>query len=97
MLQWLAELHGLPKSIAVDNGSGFGGRALDAWAYQVDVKLSFIRSGKPVEKAYIESFNRKFRDECLNGHWFMSLRQAKSLIEDWRVEHNTERPNSALG
>lgn len=97
VLQRLAELRGLPKSITVDNGPEFAGRALDAWAYQVGVKLSFIRPGKPVENAYIESFNGKFRDECLNEHWFMSLRQAKSLIEDWRVEYNTERPHSALG
>jgi transposase InsO family protein len=88
----LAELRGLPKSITVDNGPELAGRALDAWAYQVGVKLSFIRPGKPVENACIESFNGKFRDECLNEHWFMSLRQAKSLIEDWRVEYNTERP-----
>ncbi|GLK96636.1 hypothetical protein GCM10008164_43790 [Achromobacter xylosoxidans] len=95
MLQRLAELHGLPKSITVDNGPEFAGRALDAWAYQVGVKLSFIRPGKAVENAYNESFNGKFRDECLNEHWFTSLRQAKSLIEDWRVEYNTERPHSA--
>ena len=94
VLQRLAELRGLPKSITVDNGPEF---AAGPWGYQVGVKLSFIRPGKPVENAYIESFNGKFRDECLNEHWFMSLRQAKSLIEDWRVEYNTERPHSALG
>ncbi len=86
----------LPRSITVDNGPEFAGRALDAWAYQAGVKLSFIRSGKPVENAYIESFNSKFRDECLNENWFLSLRQAKSLIEAWRIEY-TERPHSALG
>ena len=53
--------------------------------------LLFIRPSKPVENAYIKSFNDKLRDECLNEHWFLSLRQAKSLIEDWRVEYNTER------
>lgn len=97
VLQRLAELRGLPKSITVDNGPEFAGRGLDAWAYQVGVKLSFIRPGKPVENAYIESFIGKFRDECLNEHWFMSLRQAKFLIEDWRVDYDTERPYSALG
>lgn len=97
VLQRLAELRGLPKSITVENGPEFAGRALDAWAYQVGVKLSFIRPGKPVENAYIDSFNGKSRDECLNEHWFVSLRQAKSLIEDWRVEYNTERPHGALG
>lgn len=97
VLDRLAEMRGLPRSITVDNGPEFAGRALDAWAYQAGVKLSFIRPGKPVENAYIESFNGKFRDECLNEHWFLSLRQAKSLIEAWRVEYNTERPHSALG
>ena len=96
VLQRLAEMRGWPRSITVDNGPEFAGRALDAWAYLTGVKLSFIRPGKPVENAYIESFNGKFRDECLNEHWFLSLRQAKSLIEDWRVEYNTDRPHSAL-
>lgn len=59
--------------------------------------LSFIRPGKPVENAYIESFNGRFRDECLNEHWFVSMRHAKRLIEEWRVEYNTERPHSSLG
>lgn len=97
VLDRLAMMRGLPRSITVDNGPEFAGRALDAWAYQAGVKLSFIRPGKPVENAYIESFNGKFRDECLNEHWFLSLRQARSLIEAWRIEYNTERPHSSLG
>lgn len=76
VLQRLAEMSGLPRSITVDNGPEFAGRALDAWAYQAGVKLSFLRPGKPVENAYIESFDGKFRDECLNEHWFLSLQQA---------------------
>ncbi len=70
---------------------------LDAWAYEAGVTLSFIRPGKPVENAYIESFNGRFRDECLNEHWFVSMRHAKRLIEEWRIEYNTERPHSSLG
>lgn len=97
VLERIAVMRGLPRSITVDNGPEFAGKALDAWAYQAGVTLSFIRPGKPVENAYIESFNGKFRDECLNEHWFLSLRQAKSLIEAWRIEYNTERPHSALG
>jgi len=97
VLEKIAVMRGLPQSITVDNGPEFAGKALDAWAYQAGVTLSFIRPGKPVENAYIESFNGKFRDECLNEHWFLSLRQAKSLIEAWRIEYNTERPHSALG
>jgi len=61
------------------------------------VTLSFIRPGRPVENAYIESFNGRFRDECLNEHWFVSMRHAKRLIEEWRIEYNTERPHSSLG
>ena len=96
VLKRIAVMRGLPRSITVDNGPEFAGRALDAWAYQAGVTL-FIRPGKPVENAYIESFNGKFRDECLSEHWFLSLRQAKSLIEAWRIEYNTERPHSSLG
>lgn len=61
------------------------------------VRLSFIRPGKPVENAYIESFNGRFRDECLNEHWFLTLAHAKRVIESWRIEYNTERPHSSLG
>jgi putative transposase len=87
---------GLPQSIVVDNGPEFAGRALDAWAYGRGVTLRFIRPGKPVENAYIESFNGKFRDECLNEHWFISLADAKATIETWRVDYNTVRPHSSL-
>lgn len=61
---------------------------MDAWAYQRDVKLNFIRPGKPMENAYIESFNGRFKDECLNDNWFMSLQQARDIIEAWRVNYN---------
>ncbi len=87
---------GLPQSIVVDNGPEFAGRTLDAWAYARRVTLCFIRPGKPVENAYIESFNGKFRDECLNEHWFISLADAKAAIEAWRVDYNTVRPHSSL-
>ena len=70
---------------------------LHAWAYDAGVTLSFIRPGKPVENAYIESFNGRFKDECLNEHWFVSLRHARRLIEEWRMEYNTEQPHSSLG
>lgn len=93
----MADLRGLPASITVDHGPEFEGQVLDAWAYQRGVRLSFIRPGKPVENAYIESFNGKFRDECLNEHWFVTLAQARRVIETWRIEYNTERPHSSLG
>ena len=81
----------------MDHGLEFEGQVLDEWAYRHDVKLNFIRPGKPVENAYVESFNGRFRDECLNEHWFLSMAHAREVIERWRVEHNTERPHSSLG
>ena len=87
---------GLPQCIVVDNGPEFAGRTLDAWAYAHGVTLRFIRPGKPIENAYVESFNGKFRDECLNEHWFVSLADAKAAIEAWRVDYNTVRPHSSL-
>jgi putative transposase len=86
----------LPQSIVLDNGPEFAGRTLEAWAYAAHVTLCFIRPGKPIENAYVESFNGKFRDECLNEHWFVSLADAQQQIEAWRVDYNTVRPHSAL-
>lgn len=96
VLERLADLRGLPRSITVDHGPEFEGQALDAWAYKRAVRLAFIRPGKPVENAYVESFNGRFRDECLNEHWFVSMQHARSMIEAWRIEYNTERPHSSL-
>jgi putative transposase len=87
---------GLPQCIVVDNGPEFAGRTLDAWAYARGVTLRFIRPGKPIENAYVESFNGKFRDECLNEHWFVSLADAQVTIEAWRIDYNTVRPHSSL-
>jgi len=97
VLDRLAADGGLPESITVDNGPEFDGRVLDEWAYRNPVRLAFIRPGKPNENAYIESWNGKFRDECLIDHWFMSLRRARELITAWRDEYNTERTHSSLG
>jgi putative transposase len=97
VLDRLADIRGLPQSITVDNGPEFDNQVLDKWAYRSSVHLSFIRPGKPNENAYIESFNGKFRDECLNEHWFISLAHARSIIEAWRIEYNTERFHSSLG
>jgi putative transposase len=85
-----------PKAITVDHGTEFTSKALDEWAYRRGVALDFIRPGKPVENASIESFNGKFRDECLNEHWFLNLVDAKTTIEAWRVDYNTVRPHSSL-
>jgi putative transposase len=70
---------------------------LDEWAYRNRVRLAFIRPGKPIENAYIESFNGRLRDECLNEHWFTTMVHAREVIENWRVEYNTERTHSSLG
>lgn len=86
-----------PAAIVVDNGPEFISRALDQWAYARDVKLIHIQPGKPVQNAFIESFNGTFRDECLSQHWFTSLREARRIIEAWRLEYNTARPHSSLG
>ena len=97
VLERLADLRGLPLSITVDHGPEFEGQVLDEWAYRRGVSLNFIRPGKPVENAYVESFNGRFRDECLNEHWFLTLAHAREVIEQWRIEYNTERPHSSLG
>jgi putative transposase len=97
VLDRLADLRGLPEFITVGHGPEFEGQVLDAWAYENHVQLAFIRPGKPVENAYVESFNGKFRDECLNEHWFITMAQARRTIENWRQEYNEERPHSSLG
>ncbi len=81
ILEEVGSLHPLPEMVVTDNGPEFTSKALDQWAYQRKVKLHFIRPGKPVENAYVESFNGKFRDECLNSNWFASLLHAQALIE----------------
>ena len=97
VLERLVELHGLPHAIVCDNGPEFAGAALDQWSFRTGVKIAFIRPGKPVENAYIESFNGKLRDECLNENWFTSLKDAQEKIEAWRKEYNCDRPHSSLG
>jgi putative transposase len=82
---------GFPAAIRVDQGSEFVSRDLDLWAYQRGVTLDFSRPGKPTDNAFIESFNGKFRAECLNAHWFMSLDDARRKCEAWRRDYNEER------
>ena len=97
VLDHLAEVRGLPEVITVDNGPEFTSQALDEWAYRRGVKLDFIRPGKPMENAYVESFNGKFRDECLKENWFSTLQEAWQIIEAGRVDYNQVRPHSSLG
>ncbi len=86
-----------PRSITVDHGTEFQSRALDDWAYRRGVPLDFIRPGKPVENAFIESFNERLRDECVNVHQFASLAEAQMTIEAWRVDYNTHQPHRSRG
>lgn len=96
VLERLSETRGLPEAITIDNGPEFAGKALDEWAYRKGVKLNFIRLGKPIENAYAESFNGKLRDECLNTNWFLNLKHARDIIEEWRKDYNQVRPHSSL-
>ena len=86
-----------PARVVLDNGPECTSEAMDKWAYKHGVELAFIRPGKPVENCFVESFNGKFRDECLNLHWFVSLAEARRCIEAWRVDYNEVRPHSSLG
>jgi putative transposase len=85
-----------PRSITLDDGSEFTGRALEVWAIQHGVQLCFIRPGRPVENGFIESFNGRLRDECLNVEWFGSLHEARERLAEWRDHYNLQRPHSAL-
>jgi len=85
-----------PQAITVDKGGEFVSRAMDAWAYAHEVRLDFIRPGKPVENAFIESFNGKLRDECLNSHVFSSVVEAQVVLDAWREDYNLVRPHSSL-
>jgi putative transposase len=96
VLEELRVTRGLPRSIVLDNGPEFSGLALDQWAHRRSVVLDFITPGRPVENAYIESFNGRFRDECLNESWFVSLADARATIEAWRIDYNEARPHSGL-
>jgi putative transposase len=96
-LDGIKATRGLPKAIRVDNGSEFYSREMDSWAYRNGVQLDFIRPGKPVENAFIESFNGRLRDECLNANLFFSIEDARTKLEAWRVDYNTQRPHSSIG
>jgi putative transposase len=97
VLEQLSKTRGLPSEIVVDNGTEFTSRALLSWVKeQNNLKLNYIEPGKPIQNAFVESFNGKFRDECLNEQWFVSLREAKEKIERWREYYNSARPHSSL-
>jgi putative transposase len=97
VLERLASERPLPEEIVLDNGPELAGKALDQWAAEREVRLRFIDPGKPVQNAFVESFNGRLRDECLDQHWFHSLADAQRTVEAWRVDYNQQRPHSALG
>ncbi len=97
LLDAIATERGYPKTISVDNGTEFYSKAMDSWAYRHGVQLQFIRPGKPVENAFIESFNGRLRDELLNGELFMGLLDARQKLEAWRRDYNENRPHGSIG
>jgi putative transposase len=96
VLDAVIDQRGAPKSIRIDNGPEFTSRCFIAWAEQRGIRLTYIQPGKPVQNSFIESFNGRFRDECLNANWFENLADARRKIEAWRQEYNEHRPHSAL-
>jgi putative transposase len=92
----IVEERGKPEFITMDNGSEFRSKLFDEWAYKNKINLDFITPGKPVQNCFIESFNGRLRDECLNGNYFLSLEDARSIISLWREDYNKFRPHSSL-
>jgi putative transposase len=97
VLNAIRQKRGVPKLLFCDNGSEFTSQIVDLWAYHNRVRIDFSRPGKPTDNAYVESFNGTFRAECLDVHWFMTLTDAKQVIESWRHEYNESRPHRSLG
>ncbi len=97
VLERLAAERGAPDEIVLDNGPELAGRAVDQWAYERGVRLRFIEPGKPVQNAFVESFQGRLRDECRDRHWFLGLADARHTVEAWRRDYNRARPHSALG
>jgi len=96
-LERIASAYGRPKRIRVDNGPEFISKELDLWAWLHSVELDFSRPGNPTDNAFAESFNGRFREECLNAYWFLSLDDARLKCEAWRKDYNEVRPHSAIG
>jgi putative transposase len=97
LLDQVAAGRSYSKQITVDNGTEFYSKAMDSWAYRNGVQLDFIRPGRPMENGYIESFNGRLRDECLNSELFLSLVDAREKLETWRRDYNEHRPHSSIG
>ena len=97
ILDGSAARYGYPSTLVMDNGPEFTSKALDKWAYERGIRLHFIQPGKPVQNAFVESFNGKVRDECLNENWFTSLEDARRIVSAWQRDYNEVRPHKAIG
>jgi len=97
VLEGVVRFRGKPGAIRTDLGPEFAARAIDQWAYRNGVTLKLIQPGKPTQNGYVESFNGKFRDECLNEHWFSTLAEARAIVSTWRCDYNERRSHSAIG
>lgn len=96
VLEHCIDIFGKPESLLTDNGPEFTGLDMDKWTFKQQIKHNFIQPGKPAQNGYIESFNGKLRDECLNENWFSHLWDARDTVESWRIDYNVERPHSSL-
>jgi putative transposase len=97
LMDGICSQRGKPAMIRTDNGAEFTGKSMLTWAHRQSIQLRLIEPGKPNQNAYVESFNGRLRDECLNKHWFTSPAHARAVIEAWRCEYNEERPKKSLG
>ena len=97
VLEYLKFTRGLPATIRLDNGPEYISKILSKWAEKQKIKLDYIERGKPTQNGFVESFNGKFREECLDQNWFLNLESAKNIIEEWRQDYNKERPHSSIG
>ena len=97
MINFFESLPKLPKKLRCDNGPEMSSREFMDWAYKNKIAIEYIQPGKPIQNAFAESFNSRFRDECLNEELFHDLADAKKKIEKWRKYYNEERPHSSIG
>ena len=97
VLEWIVEQRGTPAGMRCDNGPEFTSRHYLAWCEEKKIGLTHIQPGRPMQNGWVESFNGRLRDECLNANWFMTLNEAREKVEAWRLEYNEQRPHSSLG
>jgi putative transposase len=97
VLDHVIATRGRPSSMTVDNGTEFTAKHLDAWAYSRSITVDYLRPGRPVENAHIESFNGRLREECLSQHWFRDLTEARGVLAAWKRDYNESRPHTSLG